>query len=149
MCRPGKNAGERARQIREIQRCQLAEAGLTNPVNLRRLFLSLLISPLMLLALAGCASPVGEEANAFDHYLTEEVPMMVQTPSEPGKPEGEPREVVLRKGARVRLVERGSAMSLVETMNGERGRVPAIYLEASDPNASDEPQAKMGKSIQW
>jgi hypothetical protein len=125
----------------------LAGAGLTKPVNFHRLSLPLFLFPLLLLA--GCASPVGEDANAFDHYLTEEVTMVVQTPSEPGVPEGEPKEVILRKGTRVRLVERGSAMSMVETMNGERGRVPAIDLEATDENRGNEPQAKMGKSIQW
>lgn len=116
-------------------------------MNLYRPLLPLLAAPLLLLS--GCASPVGEDANAFDHYLTEEVTMMVETPGEPGAPETEPREVILRKGTRVRLVERGSAMSMVETMNGERGRVPAIDLEATDENGSDEPQAKMGKSIRW
>lgn len=63
--------------------------------------------------------------------------------------ETEPKEAVLPKGTRVRLVEQSGPTVLVETLRGERGRIPTIDLEALDANNSDEPQAKMGKTFKW
>jgi len=130
-----------------ILRCQRAEGVLTGWVNFSRFLSVLTLSTLILLA--GCAAPIGESQNAFDHYLNEEVTMVVFVP---GKTDADPnntREVDLKKGTRVRLIERGGSTTMIETMNGDRGRVPTIYLEGTDENASDEPQAKMGKSILW
>jgi len=115
------------------------------PVIYQRLLLTLALP----LFLSSCASPIGESANAFDHYLNEEATMLVISPNELEAKETDVKEIIVRKGQRVRLVERGGSSTLIETMNGERGRVPTLSLEESDPNDTGEPQAKMGKTIKW
>jgi hypothetical protein len=119
-------------------------------LNLRVIYLRLsLLAFVFSLLLSGCAAPVGNSENAFDHYLNEETTMLVISPGATEASENDVKEITLHKGDRVRLIERGGTTTLIETMKGDRGRVPTIDLEATDENSSDEPQAKMGKSIRW
>lgn len=88
--------------------------------------------------LVGCAGMGGSSDLAYNFYVKNDTPLFEQGPNQTT-----PKEMTLRRGTRVRVIEgAGSGYVLVETVRGKRGFVSGSDVQF-DEGKLEGPKDKM------